>query len=107
MHASAAAERATWDGVMRLVDPKITLASAASLRLSYRGLGELTVALAPLLGAPRLVWSRLLRAPFGVAAWRRLANDGSNTRRVVMAQRWSLSAFLLMSAGSALGLVEG
>lgn len=168
MHASTAAERATWNGVMRLVDPKITAASAASLllsrrstawlaaaranplRLSYRGLGELTVALAygPLIAggaylvqrgtAPGLVplvlslalgallvanefpdaradaWAGkrtlvggLAGAPFGFAAWRRLVNEGSNTRRVVMAQRWALASCLLMAAGSALGLVEG
>jgi hypothetical protein len=144
MHALAAAERATWDGVTRLADPQITAASgiAGGAHLVQRGtapglvplvfslaLGALVVrlgragaarlfgatiglafaapALAPLLGPPRLVWWGLVGAPFGFAAGRRLVNEGSNARRVVMAQRWALTGFLLMAAGSALGLVEG
>jgi hypothetical protein len=49
----------------------------------------------------------LAGAVFGFTAWRRLTTYGDVTRRIVIAQAWSLAAFVLMALGSAVGLVLG
>jgi 1,4-dihydroxy-2-naphthoate octaprenyltransferase len=82
-------------------------ARAARLFGAAQAVGLTAVALAPLVGAPRLVWLALASASFGLPAWRRLSANGDVTRRVVPAQAWALAAFVLMALGSSVGLVLG
>jgi 1,4-dihydroxy-2-naphthoate octaprenyltransferase len=120
-------------GVWRLADPKITLASAASLLLGASAAaadgpiawGWLVLTVAGIFfvevaknvsgevfdfdsGADRAVAPED-RSPFsgGSAAARRLWREPSRTARVVPAQAWTLWSFLLLAAGVSLGLLIG
>jgi hypothetical protein len=85
-------------GLWRLADPKISLASVASMALG-------AAALLPLVGLPPGVLLGLVALPFGAAAARRLLRDPEATVRIVPAQGWTLRCFILAAAGSALGLI--
>jgi 1,4-dihydroxy-2-naphthoate octaprenyltransferase len=63
------------------------------------------LALLPLWGVPRGVLLGLAGLPFALAASWRLLRAPEVTARVVPAQAWTLSSFVLMAAGSAVGLL--
>jgi 1,4-dihydroxy-2-naphthoate octaprenyltransferase len=65
------------------------------------------VLVAPAAGLPVAVWLGLIGLPFGWAASRRLGAHPTTTRRIVPAQAWTLSSFVAMSVGCALGLFLG
>jgi 1,4-dihydroxy-2-naphthoate octaprenyltransferase len=65
------------------------------------------LALLPLWGMPRGVLLGLAGLPFAVAASWRLLREPEVTARIVPAQAWTLSSFVLMAAGSAVGLLWG
>jgi 1,4-dihydroxy-2-naphthoate polyprenyltransferase len=63
------------------------------------------LALLPLWGVPRGVVLGLAGLPFALAASWRLLREPEVTARVVPAQAWTLSSFVLMAAGGAVGLL--
>lgn len=67
----------------------------------------LAVAALPLAGLSPTILLGLAGLPFGAAAAVRLAAEPEATSRIVPAQVWTLLSFLLMAAGSALGLLIG
>lgn len=69
-------------------------------------LEALTLAALPFVaGLSLAVWGGALGLPLGVAAARRLNAHPDVTREIVPAQAWTLLSFLLLSLGSAIGLV--
>jgi 1,4-dihydroxy-2-naphthoate polyprenyltransferase len=68
--------------------------------LAFAGLAAL-----PVTGVPSTILLGLAGLPFGLAAAVRLVRAPQATPRIVPAQVWSLFSFLLMAAGSALGLL--
>ena len=67
---------------------------------AYAGLAALALA-----ELPPTIRLGLAGLPFGLAAAVRLARDAQATPRIVPAQVWTLLSFLLMAAGSAVGLL--
>lgn len=65
------------------------------------------VLFAPAAGLPAAVWLGLIGLPFGFAASHRLGAHPTTTWRIVPAQVWTLSSFVAMAIGCALGLVLG
>ena len=59
----------------------------------------------PILGLPRLIWLGLVGLPPAVAAVGRLLAAPEETRRLIPAQAWSLSAFLLYAVGAGVGML--
>lgn len=84
--------------VVRLGPERASRGFAVLVGLAY--LGVLAV---PFLGAPFGVWGGLLGLPSGLEAVRRLQAAPRETARIVPAQALTLSSFVLMAAGAALG----
>jgi len=88
--------------VVRLGRDAASRVFALIVVLAYAGLATL-----PLTGLPPAVLLGLAGLPFGIAAAVRLTRAPRATPRLVPAQAWTLLSFLLMAAGSALGLLLG
>jgi 1,4-dihydroxy-2-naphthoate octaprenyltransferase len=86
--------------VVRLGRRRAARVFAVLVAASFAFLGLL-----PLWDAPRGVLLGLAGLPFALAASWRLLREPEVTARVVPAQAWALSSFVLMAAGSALGLL--
>jgi len=79
-----------WAGVWRLADPKISLASIASMFVGACAAAR----------EGTLAWGWL-----AAAASLRLLGSPEVTARIVPAQAWTLIAFLLYAAGAGAGLL--
>jgi 1,4-dihydroxy-2-naphthoate octaprenyltransferase len=88
--------------VVRLGRPRAARAFAAIVAAAF-----VLLALLPAWGLPRGLLLGLLGAPPAVAAAWRLLREPEVTARVVPAQAWTLSSFVLAAAGAALGLMLG
>jgi len=86
--------------VVRLGRDAASRVFAVIVALAYAGLATL-----PVTGLPPAILLGLAGLPFGVAAAARLMRSPRATPRIVPAQAWTLVSFLLMAAGSALGLL--
>jgi 1,4-dihydroxy-2-naphthoate octaprenyltransferase len=59
----------------------------------------------PAFGLPREVWIGFGGLPHAIVAARRLHASPENTARLVPAQKWTLLSFLLLAAGTSLGVM--
>jgi 1,4-dihydroxy-2-naphthoate octaprenyltransferase len=59
----------------------------------------------PVFSRPRSVWLGLAGAPLAWAAARRAIAAPDHTGRIIAAQRWTLQSFVLLSLGTAAGLL--
>jgi 1,4-dihydroxy-2-naphthoate octaprenyltransferase len=59
----------------------------------------------PVFSLPRSVWLGLAGAPLAWAAARRAIAAPDHTGRIIAAQRWTLQSFVLLSLGTAAGLL--
>jgi 1,4-dihydroxy-2-naphthoate octaprenyltransferase len=86
--------------VVRLGRDAASRVFAVIVALAYAGLATL-----PVTGAPPAILLASAGLPFGWRRPARLSAVPRATPRLVPAQAWTLVSFLLMAAGSALGLL--
>jgi len=86
--------------VVRLGRGAASRVFAIIVALAYVGMAALA-----LTSLPSTILLGLAGVPFALAAAVRLAQDPQATPRIIPAQAWTLLSFLLMAAGSALGLL--
>ena len=89
-------------GVWRLADPKISLASFASLFLGAAFVGML---LLPLAGAPWAVYLGAIGLPSAWWAAHVTWRHPEDTARIIPAQAATLAAFVLYALGAGIGHV--